>query len=161
MEYLNFLQALYLANVRYLLCGGMAVNIYGVPRMTADVDILIDFEEENVQKFAETMVKCQYFPIIPLPIRELVLEATRIRMIKEKNLIAYSYHSSLKNYMNLDVLIDVPLAFNDMWNDREIRKANTFEINVVSIEHLISLKQYANRIQDQQDVLLLSKMLKK
>jgi len=37
--------------VKYLLCGGLAVNLYGIPRMTADVDLLIDWEKENIEKF--------------------------------------------------------------------------------------------------------------
>ena len=60
--------------------------------------------------------------------------------------------------MNLDVLLDVPINFEEMWNVREIRKSGGTEINVVCVEHLIALKKYANRKQDIDDVILLSKL---
>ena len=41
MDYFKLFEALYLAKIKYLVCGGLAVNIYGIPRMTADVDLLI------------------------------------------------------------------------------------------------------------------------
>ena len=37
--------------VRNLLCGGLAVNLYGIPQMTADNDVLIDWNEVNVERF--------------------------------------------------------------------------------------------------------------
>ncbi len=37
MEYLKLFKLLDAREVRYLLCDGLAVNIYGIPRMTADI----------------------------------------------------------------------------------------------------------------------------
>ncbi|CAN5463223.1 hypothetical protein BH11BAC1_BH11BAC1_02030 [soil metagenome] len=38
-------------NVRYVVCGGLAVNLHGVPRMTADIDIILGLEEVNLLQF--------------------------------------------------------------------------------------------------------------
>ena len=43
MEYLELFSKLEQFKVRYLICGGLAVNIYVIPRMTADIDLLLDF----------------------------------------------------------------------------------------------------------------------
>ena len=51
MEYLELFSKLEQFKVRYLICGGLAVNIYGIPRMTADIDLLLDFTEKNVTDF--------------------------------------------------------------------------------------------------------------
>ena len=40
------------------------------------------------------------------------------------------------------------------------RKLGETIIYLVSVENLIDLKKYANRIQDQNDILLLSKLIK-
>ncbi len=85
----------------------------------------------------------------------------RQKIIKDKNLIAYSYFNSRSNYMNLDVLMDVPVPFDELWNDKENRIVDDISVTIVSVEHLIQLKKYANRKQDLDDVLLLSTLLKK
>jgi len=46
MEYLKLFEQLQQHDIRYMLCGGLAVNVYGIPRMTADIDIVLDFEEK-------------------------------------------------------------------------------------------------------------------
>ncbi len=43
-------RALNKAKVRYLVVGGVAVNIYGHPRFTGDIDILLLLESEQMVK---------------------------------------------------------------------------------------------------------------
>ena len=160
MEYTQLFQKLEQQNIRYLVCGGLAVNIYGIPRMTADMDILLDFTEENVSKFESAVKLLQYQSVIPLSIKTFVTKEERAKAIAEKNLIAYSYFNSAANYMNLDILMDVPFPFDEMWREREQRKIKDISVNIVSVDHLIEMKKYSNRKQDQDDVLLLSKLTK-
>jgi len=160
MEIKRIFDILNTYNVKYLICGGLAVNIYGIPRMTADIDLLIDFEETNILNF-ETAVKHLLFQsVIPVSINSFIKKEDRLKMVNEKNLIAYSYFNSLAGYMNLDVLLDTPIEFAILWNSKTERILGETTIYLVSIDHLIELKKYANRIQDQQDVLLLSKLIK-
>jgi hypothetical protein len=157
-EYLSLFEALYEAKIEYLICGGLAVNIYGIPRMTADIDLLINFSEKNIERFDDVADKLDFMPQIPVRLSSLLDEAERKVAIKEKNLIAFSYYNTRSNYMNLDVMIDVPISFNDMWSEREVRKVQNIEVYIVSLRHLIGLKKYANRKQDIQDILLLQKL---
>ncbi len=159
MEYLNLFKELDESKVKYLICGGLAVNIYGIPRMTADIDLLIDFEPSNTEKFDAIVKKLFYASLVPLELASLSSESKRFEMIKTKNLIAYSYYNTKHSFMNLDVLIDVPSSFEEMWNRREVRHLDRTAINIVSIKDLISMKQYSNRTQDQQDILFLSKLI--
>ena len=160
MEYIELFQGLNQHKVKYLVCGGLAVNIYGIPRMTADIDLLLDFTEENLTHF-ETAVKILMFQqSLPISIKTFVNKEERKKAISEKSLIAYSYYNSLAGYMNLHVLIDVPFDFEQLWNQKSARKIKDVEINLVSVEDLIGLKKYANRLQDRQDILLLSRLLK-
>jgi len=160
MEYIKLFNTLNQWHVKYLVCGGLAVNIYGIPRMTADIDILIDFEEKNVQNFESAVKALLYQSTIPVSIKTFVNHEEREKASKEKNLIAYSYFNSSSGFVNLDVLIDVPIDFDTLWNNRTEKISGETVINLVSIEDLIALKKYANRIQDLNDILLLSKMLK-
>lgn len=33
--------------VRYVVIGGIAVNLHGIPRATADLDLMVDLEKET------------------------------------------------------------------------------------------------------------------
>jgi hypothetical protein len=160
MEYLRIFKTLQDFKVRYLLCGGLAVNLYGIPRMTADIDLLLDFEEKNLEIFENAIRKLNYEKRLPVPIKNFLNMDDRKKAIQEKNLVAYSYYSQVTGFMDLDVLLDVPMAFEQLWEKKEVRVADNTEIFMVSVKHLIELKEYANRIQDQNDVFLLSKLLK-
>ena len=49
----RFFRELEASKVRYLLVGGLAMNLHGVPRMTMDVDIILAMDEPNLQAFFE------------------------------------------------------------------------------------------------------------
>jgi len=160
MEYLKLFNALNHFQVKYLICGGLAVNIYGIPRMTADIDILLDFEENNISAFENAIKLLSYKNTIPISLKSFVSKEERKIAIAEKNLIAYSYYSSQMGFINLDVLIDVPIEFKELWETKTTKKNINTLLHLVSVENLIKLKEYSNRLQDQNDILLLSKLLK-
>jgi hypothetical protein len=157
MEAEQLFLKLYNNNVRYLLCGGLAVNIYGIPRMTADIDILIDFNAANIASFETTVKKLGYKSILPLPLNQLADVKLRDQLISEKNLIAYSYFGAMQANMSLDVIIFSPLSFSDMWAEKEERSIDDAKVFLVSVNHLKLLKQNTGREQDKQDIINLNK----
>ncbi len=158
MNYKSLFDKLNEYKVRYVICGGLAVNLHGIPRMTADIDIIIDLQRENIEKFMCAVEEIKYTLSLPIKKEELWEEAKRKTLIKDKNLIALSFYNFDNNTVALDVIIDFPIAFDQLWARKIIRKSGISDINVVSIDDLILLKEYSNRIQDQQDVLFLSKI---
>ena len=58
--------------VRYLVCGGLAVNVYGIPRTTADIDLLLDFEENNILSFEKVVTSQNYKPLLPIKLNSLI-----------------------------------------------------------------------------------------
>ncbi len=159
MEYKEILYQLTKSNIRYVTCGGLAVNIFGVPRMTADIDILLDFEISNLSNFKKVIEKFGYKQMLMnLPIEKLADKAERANLIETKNLIVYNYFHTQANKMSIDVLIDVPILFNTLWDMKETVGNGNETFYIVNINHLIELKQYSNRLQDQNDIILLSKI---
>ncbi len=55
MYYFEILEGLYKSKVRYLVVGGLSVNLYGVPRVTQDIDIVIAMDRENVLKITSLL----------------------------------------------------------------------------------------------------------
>ena len=157
MEYIEFFKKLSDGNIKYLICGGLAANIYGIPRMTADIDLLLDFEKENITDFEKIISSFDYKPVLPIALNTLIDKAKRIKLKKEKNLIAFSYYNVKKNLMSIDVLIEPPISFSKMWKERVERKTGNTKINLISVEHLIEMKKYSDRIQDRQDIIQLTK----
>lgn len=158
MDYINLFKSLHQENVKYLICGGLAVNIYGIPRMTSDIDLLLEFSQENIDRFNKATSSLHFQPRLPIKLENLIDEDVRKSYIEDKNLIAFSYYNTKAQYMTLDILIDVPITFDELWSQKETRIVDNYSLYVTSIEHLIALKRYANRIQDRQDVLLLKKI---
>ena len=161
MEFVNLFIALSTHHIRYLICGGLAINIYGIPRSTADIDLVLDLEEENIKKFLNIISSVGYLPHLSISLHDLVNKEQRNDFIKNKNLIAYSFYNSTNNVMSMDVLIDTPVDFTTMWSNREIRNIGGKEVTIVSIADLILMKKYAGRLQDERDIILLSQMIKK
>ncbi|MBL7892737.1 MAG: hypothetical protein JNL63_08905 [Bacteroidia bacterium] len=157
LAYIDLFGELGKNKIRYLVCGGVAIGLHGIPRMTADIDILLDLEKENIEKFEKTIMRFGYLPLAPIPLSNLINESERLRLKKEKNLIAYSYQSGSSNLMSIDVLIDSPISFKQMWGNKIVRKHSDVEVNVVSVDDLIELKKYSNRLQDQDDIINLKK----
>ena len=53
MFYLDLFRCLYQRDVGYLLAGGLAMNLHGVPWMTMDIDLVIALGERNIDAFIE------------------------------------------------------------------------------------------------------------
>ena len=144
--------------VRYVVCGGLAVNLHGIPRMTADVDIILDLTVENLYRFEQCASSIKYQLNIPVKISDLADELKRKNLIESKNLVTLSFFNYDKDFLALDVLLHFPLTFDELWNQRVIRKEGNINLNIVSIDHLIKLKEFSNRVQDRQDIYFLSKI---
>src|SRR5436190_15523409 len=90
-------------DIRYVVCGGLAVNLHGIPRMTADVDIILDMTEENLSKFEKCASELHYEVSVPVKISELADEIKRKNLVKSKSLVALSFFNLDKNFLTLDI----------------------------------------------------------
>jgi hypothetical protein len=160
-DYNELFESLFENGVRYLICGGLAVNIYGIPRMTADIDLILDLEKKNISNFLACIDKLSYHALLPIRLFEFESAEIRQKYKTENNLIAYSFFNNRNDVMSLDVLLDCPLSFDVLWENKETRAIEKFDVFLVSVEHLIDLKSYSNRAQDKSDIILLSKLLRK
>ena len=159
MLYEYIFRCLHKHNVQYLLCGGVAVNIYGIARMTSDVDILLDFDRSNLERFQKAVSEIGYSPAIPISIFELADTTSRNKLINEKNLVAFSLVNTMSPHVALDVIADMPFIFGELWERKKIRVIKDYKLYLVSIKDLIALKKYAGRVQDNQDIELLKRLI--
>lgn len=147
-------------DVRYVIVGGIAVNLLGVPRFTADLDIVVALDRKNVLKFAKCMSRLGFRPKIPVTAEMFADPKNRESWIKEKNMIVLSFLHPERPYEVIDVFLKEPMPFDELWAKREKITLENIEIAVISIDHLIKLKKKADRLQDISDIEALRKLSK-
>ena len=154
----NFFSALNKKRVRYLLAGGMAVNLYGIERATADIDIIVDLKENNLNRFIDVVKELGLKPKMPVKLEDLLKKEQRELWVKEKGMMVFSIYDPKNPFFLLDVFIEVPFDFKKVYHVREKMKAGNIVIPVVPLEHLIEMKDKTGRLQDKADVYYLKKI---
>jgi hypothetical protein len=160
MYYFDVLEALHRSNARYLVVGGLAVNLYGVPRTTQDIDVVISMEHENVLAVISVLQTLKFVPRLPLQPADLADENLVREWTLERNLKAFSFYDPDKPYRVLDILLVHPLNFGEAYLRRTTRKVRQVEIPLAGIDDLITMKEFSGREQDLSDVAMLKKVKK-
>jgi len=158
MYYLDIFKALSKHKVRYLVAGGVAMNLHGIPRMTADLDIMLDLSRANLGRFIKALGELGYKPKAPVDIRDLLDPAKRKLWSDTKNMVVFTLLNPALPYQELDVFIKNPLEFGGAYKKRTKCRAGGLFIPVVSIDDLIVMKEAAGRKQDKSDIPALKKL---
>lgn len=143
--------------VKYIIVGGIAVNLLGYLRSTADMDILAEMSDENLRKIVSILIKAGYRvkqPVDPLRFSD---KATREDWIKNKHLKAFNFYKGLNE---VDIIIDTPVSFEQAKKDIVWIKGGDITLPVISIKNLIKMKKKASRGVDKLDVMELNEISK-
>src|SRR5659263_89418 len=154
MFYEEILRSMQKYGVRYLIMGGVAVNLHGVPRMTADLDITVDLTAENVDALLDALEEAGLKLSLPHDPHDLADPEERSRWQEEKHLDALTFQSagSEAPYREVDIVLEQQLDFGEMYEERVELQADDIKISLISLPHLIELKQAIGRKQDLSDV---------
>jgi hypothetical protein len=60
----DLLRALHAEDVRYVLFGGQAVNLHGIPRFTEDIDLFVEPTADNVERLRRALTRIWHDPEI-------------------------------------------------------------------------------------------------
>jgi len=150
--YDDVFRALNKNKVRYAVAGGVAVVLYGYPRFTADLDLIVQLEENNIEKFFDTLNKLGYRPKVPVTKEQFKDKHQREAWIKNKGMIVLSFYHLKEHLKHIDVFVKEPIKFNLIERKMNRIKVKDLEIPVLSIEHLKRLKKAAGRPQDTIDL---------
>ena len=127
-------------DVRYVVIGGIAAILYGVPRATFDLDILIEATPDNAQRLLDALLDAGLGTASLTTADELL--AHEITIFKDR--------------IRVDVQTSTPgLAFHDAWTDRNEMNYAGQVFHVVSRRHLIASRRAAGREVDLEDARLL------
>lgn len=145
--------------VKYMVAGGVAVNLYGIERATADLDIVLDLSHQNILKFIEAAKTLGLNQKIPVKLEDLVIPEKRREWIETKNMKVFSLYDPKNPFLILDILIEIPLDFHEAYKRRKRIKIEGITIPLLPLEDLISMKEKTERPQDKADVFYLKKIM--
>lgn len=140
---------------RYLVAGGVAAILYGSPRLTKDLDLFVDPEEENLEKVIGAFKALKFIPRAPVAPEAFISEENRARWKREKGMLAFTFINPKNPFENVDLLFSAPIPFQEAYMKRKIFKSENVSIPTVAARDLILMKEEAGRPQDLQDVEIL------
>ena len=134
------------AKVPYAIVGGYAVALHGAIRGTVDVDFVINWTLENLQKVEHVMKKLEL--VSRIPINALLLFQKKDEYIKSKNLIAWNFYSPKNPSQQIDLIINY-----DLHKSESIPVHTQLgTIHILAKKPLIAMKRASGRPQDIVDV---------
>jgi predicted nucleotidyltransferase len=159
MFYIEVLKKLNEKEVRYLIIGGVAVNLYGFPRLTFDLDLMLDLNDfKSVSEFVDSMNELGFKPVIPVKIEDFIDPENRKTWSQEKNMKVFSLYNPVKEIERVDVLVENYINFSDAYERRKDIDAEGITLPLLSIDDLINIKKIANRKRDIIDIEALDKI---
>jgi predicted nucleotidyltransferase len=129
-------------DVKYLVIGGIAAVVYGVPRATFDLELLIEATPENAQRLLDALLDAGLGTAALTTAADIL--AHEITVFRDR--------------LRIDVQTSTPgIRFEDAWENRETIEYQGQEFDVVSRSDLIASKRAAGRKVDLDDIRLLEK----
>ncbi|MBI4025829.1 MAG: nucleotidyltransferase [Verrucomicrobia bacterium] len=126
--------------VKYVVIGGIASTLYGVPRATFDLDVLIEATPDNARKLLDALLETG-LGTASLTTVEGVL-ANEITIFNDR--------------VRIDVQTSTPgLKFSEAWARKKCMNYDGQDFYIISKEDLISSKKASARPIDLEDVRLL------
>jgi len=154
------IRALNDSGTRYAVAGGLATVLHGYPRMTADIDVLVDLSPQPAGAVIAALTRVGFSPRLPVPAAAFADPAIRQRWIDEKGMRVFSLWDARNPMIEVDLFTEHPINFNDLMDRSVLVDALGTRVRVVSIEDLIALKRLAARPQDDEDIRALETILR-
>lgn len=159
-QFEKIFHALQEANIQYLVVGGVAVSLYGYVRTTADLDLIMALEPENIRKMDTLMKSLGYEPRAPISLEELKNAETIHRLIEEKDMKAYTF-TNRNSLFSIDILTEDSLSFPKLEKNKYLIKIDdNLSVPVISIDDLIAMKKKIGRPSDLSDIQALESLKK-
>jgi hypothetical protein len=127
-------------DVKYLVIGGIAAVLYGVPRATFDLDVLIAPTRDNVDRLLSAMIEAGLG----------TASLTSADDVLSKEITIFT------DRIRLDVQTSTPgITFEQAWERRVTMNYRGQTLEVISLGDLIASKKAAGRDVDLEDIRIL------
>ncbi len=140
-EFKALIDVLNRAGIDYAVCGGIAVAFHGYPRLTDDIDILVQGKDlASISKIVKEVDFVFDAGRIPFDVgKPSQREIQRISKIIGEDVLT------------LDLLI-VESVYEAVWADRDTFSWQDRDVGIVSLDGLLRMKRLAGRNKDLLDI---------
>jgi hypothetical protein len=152
MLYDDVFRELAVRRVRYLIVGGIAVNLHGYVRLTMDMDLMLDLSEANMEQAVLALERLGYTPISPVKAAELISGKTRREWIAQKRAVVFTFIHPDAPFKMIDIFLDNPVDFDKAFERRTLLNIGGVAADVALVEDLINMKTVSGRPRDMEDV---------
>jgi hypothetical protein len=123
-------------SVEYLLIGGYAVNYYGFPRATADLDIWIAIGQQNAQRVAQVLREFGF------------AQAEAAAFLEPRKIIRMGVPP-----VRLEILTSISgVEFAECYSRRLAVELDGVPVNLIHLDDLKRNKQASGRLKDRLDL---------
>lgn len=145
------LGALEREGVRYLVVGGVAVVLHGYLRMTADLDLVVGLEPENVRRAVGAFRDLGFEPRVPVALDAFANPNERRRWVTEKNATVFTlWHPDEPGFV-VDLFVEEPFDFESRYERSASARLGAVEVRVLALDDLVEMKRAVGRPQDLSD----------
>lgn len=142
----EFISLLNEEKVDYLIVGGYALAIHGVPRYTQDIDFWLRLDEKNIQKVL-TVLKRFGFESLNISVSDF---------LNTDNIIQLGYPPN-----RIDLLSEIDgVGFEKAFENKAILDIDGISVNFINFHDLLANKKASGRLQDLADLESLEKIKK-
>jgi len=147
--------------VQYLIVGGVAVVAHGYTRFTADLDLVLAMDRENLAHAVSSIKSLGYRPRVPVAFEEFIEPDNRGRWKSEKNMLVFSLFSPTHPMTNIDLFLEPPFDFAAAYSRvMRLEVVTGVAATFCSLDDLIAMKKVAARGKDLLDVAQLERRKK-
>lgn len=145
--------------VKYIIVGGIAFNLLGGLRSTADLDILVEMSDDNLKKLVNILKKHGFAVKQPVDPIDIADRKTREDWINNKHMKAFNFYKR-QGLQEVDIIIDSPVSYEEAGKDTKYITAGGIRLPIISIDNLITMKKNTHRSIDIIDIEELQKIKK-
>lgn len=152
VDFISLFALLAATRIRFVVVGGLAMLLHGVDRLTADADLVIDLAADELPDAIRALTAAGYRPLAPVDPLALADPANRAEWQKSKGMTVFSFWDSTHTRPTVDVLLEAPVPFADLWTRADIIRIGETDVRIASRVDLIRLKEITGRERDQADI---------
>ena len=147
-RFLEVIDSLEDEKVDYILIGGFALVLYGMPRFTQDIDIFVKHQQENIDRLQKALYSVFKDK-----------NAFEITFSELQNYPVIRYGSEKGFYIDFLSKIGTAFSFEDLEYEEIIIEGH--KIKIATAETLYKLKEKTFRAVDQHDLMFLKELIDK
>lgn len=140
------------AGVDFVVVGGFAVVAHGHARLTVDADLVVDLSPEAARAAVAALTAIGLRPRLPVDARDFADPDVRQEWIDERGLQVFTFNDPNDPLRQVDVFAASPVPWDDLLSDAVVVGLGGRAVRIASIDHLVAMKQRADRPQDRADV---------